>query len=726
MIGTRSPLALAVTLSVFAAAAALRASGPTFWTVATASELLRGTSEGVYVSLSGVVTAGPDLTNRLATTPAQIWSLVTSSDGAIWAGTGGDGRVIRVRAGQAEETVFDSSENNVFALAASGERIFAATGPDGKVYVIEPNATARVFFDPEERYVWALAVDPNGRLWVGAGNPAVIYRVEPNGTSAVVYRPPAGHVVTLGRDASGRMLAGTESPGRLYRFEANDRPFAVLDSGLAELRAVAAGPNGVLYAAAVARADDAAAGGEPGSVAVTLTAAAPATDTAGSSAAASASASTTDASAPARRSALFRIDPSGTWEVVWNSPDVIYDIASATDGVLVATGPSGRLYKVDGNRDVSLLTGVDAKQITRFTAPSSGGVVSAFATSNPGRVLALGTGVQSPATYLSAVRDTQSAATWGLIRWEAAGGVTLSTRSGNTEKPDDSWSPWSAPYTRREGEPISSPPARFLQWRAVFTKPAGRIPASLTAVTVAYLAANSRPVVTTVTVHPPGVVFQRPFSNEEGAIAGLDDAAADARRAPGDPGPTTPAPGRRMFQRGLQTIAWRAEDGDEGDRLTYTLEYRREGTDTWRTLRADLSDSIFVWDTTSAVDGRYVIRVKASDSPSNAADRALVGEREAEPVEVDNTPPAITAEVVRQNNQSRLAISVVDARSPIQKVEFAVDGGVWQLLYPLDGLSDAPAERYELPLSATTDPAHIVIRATDLLQNSASVPAIRP
>jgi hypothetical protein len=181
-----------------------------------------------------------------------------------------------------------------------------------------------------------------------------------------------------------------------------------------------------------------------------------------------------------------------------------------------------------------------------------------------------------------------------------------------------------------------------------------------------------------------------------------------------------------MFQRGLQTIAWRAEDGDEGDRLTYTLEYRREGTDTWRTLRADLSDSIFVWDTTSAVDGRYIIRVKASDSPSNAADRALVGEREAEPVEVDNTPPAITAEVVRQNNQSRLAISVVDARSPIQKVEFAVDGGVWQLLYPLDGLSDAPAERYELPLSATTDPAHIVIRATDLLQNSASVPAMRP
>ncbi len=727
MIASRFPLALALIVSVLVVATP-RASGPTFWTIATATELLRGTSDGVYVSLSGVVTAGPALTNRLSSTPAQIWSLVTSANGTMWAGTGGDGRVIRVRAGQPEETVFDSTENNVFALAVAGERVFAATGPDGKVYVIEPNANPRVFFDPQERYVWALAVDASGRLWVGAGNPAVIYRVDAKGTSAVVYRPPAGHVVMLSTDASGRMLAGTESPGRLYRFDTNDRPFVVLESGLTELRAVARGPNGTLYAAAVARGDEAAAagGGEPATVAVTLTAAAPPTATATSSTSSTSSASTSDATATTRRSALFRIDPSGTWEAIWNSPDIIYDIAEAPDGVLVATGPSGRLYKVDGNRDVSLLTGVDAKQITSFTQPSPGAAVSAFATANPGRVVGLGAGVQLPATYLSDVRDTQSAATWGLIRWEGTDGVALSTRSGNTDKPDDSWSEWSAPYTRREGQPITSPAARFLQWRAVFTKGAAGGASSLTAVTVAYLTANNRPVVTSVTVHPPGVVFQRPFSNEEGANAGLDDAAADARRPPGDSGPTTPAPGRRMFERGLQTIAWRAEDRDEGDRLIYTIEYRREGTDAWRTLRAALSDSIFVWDTTSAVDGRYVIRVKASDSPSNAADRALVGEREADPVEVDNTPPAITAEIVRQNNQSRLAIRVVDGRSPIQKVEFAVDGGSWQLLYPLDGLSDAPDERYELPLSGETDPARIVIRATDVLQNTSSVPAVRP
>jgi hypothetical protein len=228
-----------------------------------------------------------------------------------------------------------------------------------------------------------------------------------------------------------------------------------------------------------------------------------------------------------------------------------------------------------------------------------------------------------------------------------------------------------------------------------------------------------------VTVHPPGVVFQRPFSNEDGAIAGLDEATADARRAPGDTGPPAPSPGRRMFQRGLQTIAWRAEDADEGDRLAYTIEYRREGTDGWRVLRANLTDSLYVWDTTSAVDGRYIIRVRASDSPSNAADRALVGEREGDPIEVDNTPPVITSEIVRQGASSRLAIRVVDARSPIQKVEFSVGGGPWQIIYPVDGLADAPDERYDIALTAGTDASQIVIRAWDLLQNTSAAPAGR-
>ncbi len=459
-----------------------------------------------------------------------------------------------------------------------------------------------------------------------------------------------------------------------------------------------------MYAAAVARGDDPApAAGETTSVAIAQPPASPAT---------------TPPASPSRRSVLYRIDPSGTWEAVWETADVIYDIAVTDEGgVLTATGPEGRLYRVEPSRDVLLLTGVDAKQITRFAgAPKAGARLASFATANPGRVLSPGAGDQTPAMYVSGVRDSKSVATWGLIRWESAGPVALYTRSGNTERPDDSWSDWAGPYSRREGEAITSPAARFLQWRAVLTRPAAPPAPHLTSVTVAYLPRNSRPVVASITVHPPGVVFQRPFSTEDGAIAGLDEAAADARRPPGDSGPPAPPPGRRMFQKGLQTIVWRGEDAD-ADRLSYSLQYRREGEQAWRTLRTGLSDSIFVWDTATVADGRYVLRLTATDSPSNAADRALAADRETDPVEVDNTPPTVTVEIVRQAGGVRAVVRVRDAQSPIQKLEYSLGSGPWQLVYPADGLADSPDERYEIPLATEADAGRLMIRATDLLQN---------
>jgi WD40 repeat protein len=704
-------------LAAASTAAAVSTSGPVFWTTATSADFLRGTSDGVFVSLEGIVTAGPQLTNRLSGAAPQVWSLAEGPDGTLWAGTGGDGRVLRFRPGRNEEVAFDAEESNIFALAVSGSRVYAASSPDGRVYVIDGGSPARPFFDPEEKYIWALAVDGDGRLWVGAGNPAVIYRVDAGGTGQVVYKPAAAHVVSLARDAEGRMLAGTESPGRLYRIDAGDRPFVVLDSGVTELRAAAATSAGVVYAAAVARSGESASGGETASVAIATATPASPTSTTSATSASSASSST----ATTRRSVLYRIDATGSWEAIWETADVIYDITVSPDGhVLAATGPEGRLYQIEGNRDVLLLTGVDARQITRFAAsPRAGTRTSAFATANPGRVLSPGSGDQYPATYLSSVRDSKSVAAWGLARWESTGAVALHTRSGNTDKPDDSWSDWSGAYTRKEGEPITSPPARFLQWRAVLTRPAGSPAPQLTSVTIAYLPRNNRPAIASLTVHPPGVVFQRPFSSEDGAIAGLDDATAAARRPPGDTGPPAPPPGRRMFLKGLQTIAWKAEDED-GDRMTYTLQYRREGDPTWRELRAGLTDAIFVWDTTTVADGRYVLRLIASDAPGNAADRALTGDRESDAIDVDNTPPVITTDVVRQGDAVRLVVRVQDAHSPIQKLEYSTNGGPWQLLYPADGLADAPDERYELPLGSAAEAARIMLRATDRLQNSAS------
>jgi hypothetical protein len=241
----------------------------------------------------------------------------------------------------------------------------------------------------------------------------------------------------------------------------------------------------------------------------------------------------------------------------------------------------------------------------------------------------------------------------------------------------------------------------------------------LTSVTVAYLPRNARPAVTSLTVHPPGVVFQRPFTSNDTEIAGYDPDAAQAQDA-GQDSPQ-PAVGRRMYRKGLQTLQWRAEDPN-GDRLGYTIAYRREGESAWHVLRAGLTDPIFVWDTTSVPDGRYVVRITASDALVNAPSDALDGTRESGGFDVDNTapvidiaPPAGAPGVVR--------VTVRDAHAGVQRVEYAIGGERWQVVYPADGLSDSREETYEIRLPSPADRARLVIRATDVLENVATAVA---
>jgi hypothetical protein len=130
-----------------------------------------------------------------------------------------------------------------------------------------------------------------------------------------------------------------------------------------------------------------------------------------------------------------------------------------------------------------------------------------------------------------------------------------------------------------------------------------------------------------------------------------------------------------------------------------------------------------VWDTTSVADGRYVVRVIASDALVNATDRVLTGDRESDTIVVDNTPPVITTEIARQTGGLRLVVRVRDNLSPIQKLEYSISAGPWQLVYPADGVADSPDERYEISLASEADAGRIVLRATDWLQNVSSLSA---
>jgi sugar lactone lactonase YvrE len=718
-------------LAFFLITSAAFAALPTFWQVSTEADFLRGEVENLSIDSYGRLTLGPTSTTVYESSAPFLWTVVTAPDGAMYAGSGNEGQVYRVDASGKGGVFFDAEELEVHAIApVPGGGIYVGTSPNGKVYKVDASGKSAVFFDPPDRYIWSLAVDRAGNVFVAGGDKGVIYKIAPDGKGSPFYDTKATHAMALAFDRDGNLLAGTESPGRVFRIDATGKPFVILDSSYNEIRTIRVDQQGNIYAAAVS--GRAAAGGQ-------ASPAPPPSDSSGPQPIVSVSTEVTaiaiaespvggqSASPPPQRQgpavgALFRIAPDGAWDLLWESrEDVPYDVAFEGNGnLLVATGNKGKLYRLSGDpHQPTLVARANAQQVTALLQEREGRIL--YATSNPGKLLRLSAARADRGVYTSDVRDAQTVAAWGTIKWRAVAPtgtrVEISTRSGNTRTPDETWSDWTAAYANAEGTAISSPRARYLQWRAVLVAARGESPL-LTSVSAAYLPRNMRPRVTSITIHPPGTVFQRPFPTDP-EIAGFDGELPE-RRAAAQQAPPGPNLGRRTYQKGLLTFVWRAED-ENRDELTYDVFYRREGETSWKILKRALTDSILVWDTTSVPNGSYLLRVVATDAPSNSPSSALTGAMESNSFEVDNSPPNVTITGVRRDaTRLTLTFDARDEHSSVQKADYSLDGDRWQTIYPRDGIADSRFEQFELVLEGEAAARGVIVRVTDALNNVAS------
>jgi hypothetical protein len=422
------------------------------------------------------------------------------------------------------------------------------------------------------------------------------------------------------------------------------------------------------------------------------------------------------------------------WDQLWESrEDLPYDVVFDSRGALiVATGNKGKLYRLEGEPlRPTLLARASAQQITSLFKDRGGRIY--YATANPGKLFRLSSEIAARGTYESEAFDARTVATWGSISWRGVAPVgsrvDLFTRAGNTETPDDTWSSWSAASSTGSGSPIGSPKARYLQWRAVLTRSGS--PPVVTSIAAAYLQRNLRPQVRTITVYPHGIVFLKPFSGGEPELAGFENQttpdrrlAAAAAASQGTSG--NPPLGRRTFQKSLRTLSWRADDENDDD-LVYDILFRREGESDWKPLRRAVPESIVVWDTTTVSNGTYFVKIVASDAPSNPQASALSGELDSSAFEIDNTPPDILLGNVQvEGTRTLITFDVKDDHSPIQKVEFSQDGVRWRSVFPVDGIPDTRQERYELTIDGALGERGLTLRASDAMDNLASVHLDRP
>ena len=131
---------------------------------------------------------------------------------------------------------------------------------------------------------------------------------------------------------------------------------------------------------------------------------------------------------------------------------------------------------------------------------------------------------------------------------------------------------------------------------------------------------------------------------------GADQAGLD----PSILGAVAQIPPRRVFQRGAISLQWQAEDKN-GDTIEYSVYYRDAsgaGGDFYP-LKAGLRDNYYTVDPNALPDGRYVFKIVASDEASNPSAQSLLDEQETEPIELDNTPPAVAADAALERPERR-------------------------------------------------------------------------
>ncbi|HWE48342.1 MAG TPA: hypothetical protein VG273_01035 [Bryobacteraceae bacterium] len=706
-----------------------QASTPAFWELNSFSDFVKGTFNGVSLGRDGRLSLAPKLDALFTSEQPVVWSVAAAPDGALYAATGHRGRVFRIEPNGTSKLIWTADKPEVFAIAVDKKGVlYAATSPDGKIYRIE-NGKATEYFDPQSKYIWTLALAPDGTLYAGTGDGGRVFRVTGAGKGEQYYATGQGNVTSLTLDKEGRLLAGTEPNGILFRITAKDKAFALYGASLPEIRAAEPNPDGSIYAVALggalAKKVQAVQAGQNGSIDITPAATTTITVTADAGTdikpappnppkpqatpapeTPTAAVTATD-STNVEKSAIYRINPDNTVDTLWSSKEEnVYDILPSSNGQLYfGTDSNGRIYRLSPDSKLTLVAQTNEAQATRLLQ-WRGALIAA--TGNMGKIYELGN-PGANGTWESSVFDAGSVSKWGKIRWQGEGAISFRTRTGNSIRPDATWSDWSTPLS--DAAQINSPNARYLQLEAKLTGPK----AAIENISAAYLPQNNPPAIhsiTVITTATPAAAAPKP-SVPSFSVTVTDTGDAAPNSSTGTPSQTL---SRAAYQQ--LVISWNADDPDT-DKLVYELDFRGEGEQAWKPLKKDLTDTSYTIDSDSLADGRYFFKVIASDRPSNPPASAREADLISSPVLIDNTPPAVKIQsAARAGDGVDVSFGAQDAASALRRAEWSLDAGPWKPVAPVSGILDSPSEQFRFHIAVPPGEHLLVVRVADSGNNT--------
>jgi hypothetical protein len=686
------------------------------WKTGGILDFARADAINVAITTDGVARLAPRREQLFDPGQAYVWCMAEGPDGTIYAGTGDDGLIVAIPRFGEPHVVHDSIELQILALAVGEDgAVYAGGSPDGTILHIM-NGEVSTYFDTPESYIWALTWGADGALYAATGDRGRLYRVTAAGRGELVYDSSEVHLLAMVR-AGDDLILGTSPGGLVARYVAPDSALVLYDAAEDEIKALAYDADGAVYVAAVGQrarqeSDDR-------------------------------SADWISAQNGSRGNGdgaqVYRLMPDGAVQRLWHADEeMVLSLEPDGDGgVFAGTGSRGTLVHLDARGSATRLFETDESQVL---AVSRAGDALLMATANPGRIYRVGPDVEAEGYLTSEIFDARNVAAWGRLRWQSSHppGTTirLQVRSGNTRLPDESWSPWSAPLRDGRGEPIPSPAARFVQWRARLVG-AGSFSPLLESVMVAYRERNLPPH-----LHAVDVVAT------DGGLQPIDNGGPPDRVLQTLPSgvqvefafPRAIDRPVRLDQvawlRSTRIASWVVDDPND-DRLVFDLHVKGEDETTWKLLAEDLDDQIHAFQTAELDDGRYRVKVEASDAGSNPAGLELTDTLVSRPFLIDNTPPELSALRGQRGLEGGLVVSgtALDRLSIIVSLEYSLDAGEWQPFFPEDSIFDAFEEPFRVVVDVERDARlgedldrerTVLVRAADEAGNVAARKVVIP
>lgn len=682
-------------------------------------EFNKGELKGVSLSSDGILYPGPTFKGIWTNGEELVWSMASGSEDVIYFSTGNEGKIFRMENGKAQELA-DLEEIAVFSMIVDSEgRLYAGASPGGKIYRFNEKGEKEVFFETGEEYVWDLMFDEDKNLFAATGTSGRLYKIDPDGDGEIYYETVDKNIMDImmmQNIEDDAIYLGTHDKGRVYRVYEERKAFVLYDSGMDEVRALAEGEDGHFYAAI----NSAKASPQPQS-----TPQQPSSDenkNGNGNGQNQESQQKTGLSLPVilgKQSAIVKLDMAGFHVPVLHAPEspihfMVYD--DEKENILAGIGDKGKLYEVKGLKDYSVVLSVDQKHVLSYVKNAEGTILG---TGQTAALYNINWDSREDQEYISPVHDAMAASQWGKMLIEGklpkGSSIELSTRSGNTEEPDKTWSEWTKKHSFKDKtSTIKCPVARFYQYKLLLSgKNEGELP-EIDGVASYYLVPNRAPLFEEIKVETAG--GSKNGGKNQGKNGGKSNDSGNS--AGGGASIDTKAHSNPKKLK----ITWKVHDPD-GDKMLHTLYFKGIDDTGWLKIEDKIDKNSFEFSTESIPDGRYLFKVETTDLPDNPKSAAKTSAFVSDPRMVDNTPPEFIKDITYDDIDEKDVVIYVTARdemSVITSAQYTVNADEWYNIHPEDEIFDSKTESFAFFLRDLEEKQAVVgIMITDSAGNTA-------